>query len=101
MQKEIEAANPNTRIRILGVNLSAADDPLDIEAACLGRDIPLLQDTFAEHVQVLWNMVWRDVVILDENNVEVDRYNLDPPNDLRIATKFDELKNKLLSAAGE
>ena len=101
MQKEIEAANPNTRIRILGINLWNTDDPVDVAAACLGRDIPLLQDTVNDSVQSQWGMIQRDVVILDENNVRVDVYNLNPPNSLALAAVYQDLKNRLLNAAGE
>ena len=83
------------------MNLWTADDPVAVAAICLGRNIPLLQDTFDDHVQSQWQAAWRDVVILDESNVPVDVYNLDRPNDLRIDAKYQELKNRLLSAAGE
>ena len=46
-------------------------------------------------------MIQRDVVILDENNVRVDVYNLNPPNSLALAPIYQHLKNLLLSAAGE
>lgn len=92
MQQELGLAE----IRILGVNSVGSEAGND--ATCNGRDIPWLQDTAQEHVWSQWQVTYRDVVILDENNVPVDVYNLSPPNDLAIQANYDELKNRLLAA---
>lgn len=91
MQNELGLAE----IRILGVNAIGSEGGND--ANCNGRDIPWLQDTAAEHVWTQWQITYRDVVILDANNVPVDVYNL-TANDLGVPANYDELKNRLLAA---
>ncbi|MHC4135804.1 MAG: hypothetical protein ACYTDU_01455 [Planctomycetota bacterium] len=98
MQNELLAANPMTRIRIQGVNDIGAEGGVD--AMCAGRDIPLLQDTFDDHVWTQWQVVWRDVVILDEQNRRVAVYNV-TEHTLTDPDNFAELKALLLATAGE
>jgi hypothetical protein len=69
-------------------------------AMCEGRDLPWLQDTVEVRAEESWNPVYRDVVILDEDNVPVSVYNLTDHN-LLEAAKYEELKAILLAAAGE
>ncbi|MHC5052055.1 MAG: hypothetical protein ACYTGK_15760, partial [Planctomycetota bacterium] len=66
MQNELLAANPATKIRIAGVNQIGAEGGID--AMCNGRDIPLVQDTSGDHVWAQWQVRYRDVFILDEEN---------------------------------
>jgi hypothetical protein len=65
-----------------------------------GRTIPLLQDTVTENVWGSWNATWRDVMILDTQNVHVQTYNL-TLNDLANPTNYATLKMMLKSVAGE
>lgn len=98
MQKELEAANPATKIRIAGINQRGAEGGVD--AICNGRDIPLLQDTDEDHVWAEWQVTYRDVFILDEENRKVAVYNL-TEHPLDIQQNYDELKALLLDTAGE
>ena len=88
MQKEL----PGT-IGILGVNLVGSES--GNAANCNGRDIPWLQDTAQDNVWGLWAPTYRDVVVLDADNVPVAVYNL-TDHDLSNATNYNELKNILL-----
>jgi len=65
-----------------------------------GRKLPLLQDTSAQNVWGSWSATWRDLMILDVNNIHVDTYNL-TSHDLANPTFYAELKARLKAAAGE
>ena len=69
MQKEIGGS-----VAILGVNGPGAE--AGNAAMCDGRDLPWLQDTPAEHVWTQWQVVYRDVIILDAENKEIAVFNL-------------------------
>ena len=98
MQNELLNANPATIIRIAGINQIGAESGAD--AMCNGRDIPLLQDTTEDHAWAQWQVRYRDVVILDEENRTVAVFNVtDKP--LTVQENYDELKQLLLDAAGE
>ena len=64
---------------------------------CAGRVIPWLQDTPDEHVWAQWRIEYRDVIILDKDNMEVGVYNL-TANDLAVPANYDALKNMLRAA---
>jgi hypothetical protein len=96
MQQEIDAANPTTPIRILGVN--AAGYEIGNDSICFGRFLPWLQDTAAQDVWGRWSVTWRDVVILDQDNQVLRAYNL-TAHDLGNPSNYAELKSMLLNAA--
>jgi hypothetical protein len=54
----------------------------------------------AEHVWTQWRIEYRDVLILDANNVPVGVYNL-TVHDLANSLNRDTLKAMLKAAAGE
>jgi hypothetical protein len=64
-----------------------------------GRDIPWLQDITSEDVWTSWEVVYRDVVILDADNHIIDTYNL-TSHSLGTTANYEEFKNLLLAAAG-
>jgi hypothetical protein len=113
MQNDLNNSYPNLAIELLGINQA---DPV---AGCSGTtysngnttitglgDIPWLQDVdnnsncSSDVWYDSWLVTWRDVVILDGNNVEVGVYNLTqnplgaPPN-----ANYDALKLLLINAA--
>ena len=96
MATEIAAAAPATPVDILGVN--AAGMEWGNAAICDGRALPWLQDTYEEDVWDLWQVTWRDVVVLDADNRVVFVYNLTVHN-LGHPADYAELKAKLLAAA--
>ncbi len=63
-----------------------------------GRDLPWLQDTEEDLVWDSWDHVYRDVVLLGEDNVEVGRYNLST-YDLSEADNYTELLELFVDAA--
>ena len=98
MQNELRAMNPNTIVAIKGMNAIGSEAGND--ATCLGRDLPWIQETFDQQVRTDWGVEWRDVAILDENNVQIAIYNL-TDHDLQNMANYQELKQMLLDFAGE
>ncbi|MEO0603003.1 MAG: hypothetical protein AAF211_16310 [Myxococcota bacterium] len=77
---------------ILGVNgvgYESANDTITD-----GRDLPWLQDTPDAAVWNLWDIVYRDVVVLDANGVVVGVLNL-TTHDLRDESSYDALRSLL------
>jgi hypothetical protein len=96
MEADILGGDPYSKVRLLGINSIGADGyPVPG-----GHALPWLQDTPAADVTALWSPAFRDVVILDEDNVYVTSYNLGT-NDLGTQANYDYLKALLLQVAGE
>ncbi len=101
LQKELEAAYPVLRIQLLGVNAygqDAANEPTTQD-----RELPWLQDVDANHdglgdAAALWNPSYRDVYILDGDNVQVASFDVDW-NDLQQPANYDALRELLIDAA--
>lgn len=99
MQQEIDQAldDNDLRVRILGCNVIG--DEANTPSMVSGRSLPWLQDTPPEAVWDLkWRPVWRDVVMLDENNNYVGTYNLTSHN-LAERPNYEALLNRLLTLA--
>ena len=60
--------------------------------------MPWLQDVPAVDVWSTWAVTYRDVIILDEDNVVVGVYNL-TTNDLAVPANYAALRDMLISAA--
>jgi hypothetical protein len=101
MQNELETAYPQLEIQLLGVNGYGHQG--GNAAATAGRDIPLLQDVDSDgannsHAWDLWDVTYRDVVILDDENVPVGVYNL-TEHDLADPDSYATLRQMLIDAA--
>ena len=96
MQSDPLLAGHALEIQILGVN------GIGLEGAnaqtCAGRTIPWLQDVAAEDVWTAWQVNYRDVVIVDEENRVVDVFNL-TASDLGVQANYDALRDLLIQAA--
>lgn len=92
MQDELDAAGLPVEVRILGLNAIGLES--GNAAICAGRDLPWLQDVPDQSVWVSWNVVWRDVWLLDTDNVPVAVYNLTQHN-LADPVQYAELKQML------
>lgn len=102
MQAELASEGLPMEIQILGINEAGQEAGND--NICRGRDIPWLQDTMDEHVWQTWQInyhrQYRDVFILDGENVIVgEPYNLTVHN-LADSAAREELKARLRQAAG-
>jgi len=101
MQKDLDASYPQLGIHILGVNASGLESGNALITS--GRDIPWLQDVDVDHnglsdTWVDWSVTYRDVVILNGDNVRVGVFNL-TTHDLRVAQNYDTLRQMFVDAA--
>jgi hypothetical protein len=63
-----------------------------------GRFIPLLQDTAEVDAWTAWQVEYRDVIILDRDNIPVGVFNL-TDHDLSMMGEYETLKGILIDAA--
>ena len=99
MQQELDAANLPVPVKILGVNQNGFQ-VADYDATfCNGRDIPFLEEGPDYDVWAAWNVRYRDVVILDEDNVVIGVYNLSD-NNLAEAANYEALRDLLITHGG-
>jgi len=96
MQTEIDSLVHSMPVSILGVNAVGAESGNAL--MCQNRQLPWLQDTPETNAWGLWDVTYRDVVVLDGNNRYVKVYNL-TIHDLANPTYYAELKEILLKAA--
>ena len=104
MQNDLRANEPELQIEILGMNNFA--ETFGNESATDGRDIPWLQDVDADgdnrsdHWLGSWPFVYRDVVIVDANNIAVDTFNL-TLHSLEEPDSYNTLRQMLIDVATE
>lgn len=101
MEKELEASYPALNIELLGVNFWGQEP--GNASATQGRDIPMLQDEDTDSNGVsdvwnLWDVEYRDVVIVDGSNTKVGTYNLTTYN-LADEDSYAGLHEMLVDAA--
>ncbi|MBD3335913.1 MAG: hypothetical protein GF355_10395 [Candidatus Eisenbacteria bacterium] len=96
LQTELNKSATPLEIQILGVNETGHESGNGV--ICHGRDLPWLQDTEEERVWERWEFEYRDVVILDPENVPVLAYNLTDHN-LADPAHFDSLRSLLIETA--
>lgn len=87
MQDELTAAGLD--VTIFGLNQIGHESANATVVA--GRDLGWLQEVASEPVWTSWNVTWRDVYVLDEDNNIVAIYNLTSHN-LADPMAFAELK---------
>ncbi len=92
MQKELGLG----AILLGGINQIAAESGNAENTS--GRDLCWLQDTVADDVWTTWEVAYRDVVILDRDNVQVAVFNL-TAHDLADPAEYAALKALLESIA--
>ena len=99
IQRELNATHPDLDIQILGMNQAGLEigNPNVTE----GHEIPWVQDVDSDndgksdHWLNTWDYAYRDVVIVDANNVPQDVYNL-TVNDLGVQSNRDQLTQLIL-----
>jgi len=96
MQAELRVGDDALEIRILGVNGVGYESAN--ETICDGRSIPWLQDEADVEVWDLWEVAYRDVILLDDENRPVGVYNL-TTNDLGNPGNYAALRQMLIDAA--
>lgn len=65
---------------------------------CSGRDLPWLQDVAVVDVWTTWGVTYRDVWVLDGDNVLYGVFNLTGTS-LGVPANYDALKAMFLAAA--
>ncbi len=96
MQGELDDELPELPISLLGVNGAGYESA--VATMIEGRVIPLLQDTAEADVWGDWQVVYRDVIILDRDNAPIGVFNL-TENDLSNMADYTALKTMLIDAA--
>lgn len=96
MQTDPLLAGNALEIQIFGVNGIGLESGNAV--TCAGRTIPWLQDIPQEDVWTAWQVNYRDVIIVDDENRVVDVYNLSN-NDLGLQANYDALRDLLVQAA--
>ncbi|HUG71040.1 MAG TPA: dockerin type I domain-containing protein [Pirellulaceae bacterium] len=104
LQAELRATYPVLDIQIVGIN-EFGQDPVGFnDQMTTGRTLPWLQDvdTNANQVSDVWSEMWdvtyRDVIIINGENETVDVYNL-TTNDLGVAANYATMRTKLIDEA--
>lgn len=96
MQTEIDSLGWAKEVHFLGVNaIGQASGNFLIPAIA---HLPWLQDDDTQHVWESWNARWRDIIILNQDNTPVARFNCSDHR-LENAANFDSLKTLLESFA--
>jgi hypothetical protein len=96
MQAEIDEQNTSIEIHILGVNEFGYESGND--GMSEGRILPWLQPAADEDIWTLWEVAYRDVVVLGTLNEPLFAFNL-TDNDLSDPANYAALKDQLLDAA--
>ncbi|MBP88379.1 MAG: hypothetical protein CMJ64_16965 [Planctomycetaceae bacterium] len=102
MQQDLDAAHPILNIDIIGINEIGHESANSLMTA--GRSQPWLQDVDSDGNQAsdvwteLWDVTFRDVVILDSGNSIVESFNLTEHN-LADSIDYTSLRTKLIDAA--
>ena len=95
MQNDLDTNYPELDIQILGVNGAGRES--GNASVTSGRDIPWLQDDESD-VWTSWGVTYRDVVIVDADNVMVGAFNL-TTYDLRNSDVYDALTQIFVDTA--
>jgi hypothetical protein len=96
MQNELNGMNLAREVQILGVN----EEGFEAGNASIssGRDVPWLQDESPWNVWDVWAPGYRDVIVLDEDNVEITAFNLTSLS-LAVPANYDALLDIFVDAA--
>ena len=98
VQNELRQEKLPINIELLGINGHIYNSPSDNAATTANNILPWLQDTAQANVWSLWDIAYRDLVILDSSNRVAGILNL-TLNDLSLAANRDRLKEMLRRAA--
>ncbi len=96
MQSELEALGLD--IQILSINKSGAES--GVSSFTSDHALPMVQDTTELGVWDAWDATWRDVYLVDEDNVHIGTVNL-TGHSLGTTEHYDELKNMFIEAASD
>ncbi len=104
MQGELDSSHPQLDIQIIGINEVGRESANGLMTA--GRTLPWLQDVDANNNQASdvwreqWNVVYRDVVIVDKDLTELGAFNL-TTYDLANNVVYQSLREILIDVASD
>ena len=104
LQAELEADHPELDIRIVGINQIGHESANALMTD--GRSVPWLQDVDSDNNQLSdvwteqWDVVYRDVIIVDAENTELGAFNLTTYN-LADAETYAALREILIDVAAD
>ncbi len=104
LQAELDATHPQLDIEIVGVNELGRESANALMTA--GRSLPWLQDVDANNNQISdvwreqWDVVYRDVVIVDKTLTDLGAFNL-TTYDLADTATYNALREILLDVASD
>lgn len=98
MQFELNGSVPELGIKLLGVNGIGYES--GVPQMIAGRFIPLLQDVVEVDAWTQWDVVYRDVIILDRDRAPVGVFNL-TEHDLSLMGEYETLKGMLIDVASQ
>lgn len=96
LQDDLSLNEPSLDITILGINDIGFESGND--SITDGRDLPWLQATPEQDVWESWNVTYRDVWVLDGDNVPVGIFNV-TGNSLGEQGNYDALRQLFMDAA--
>ena len=96
LQVELDAMDLDIPVQIIGVNDIGYESGNDSMSAM--GDLPWVQATVDQPVWSDWSAGFRDIVILDTDNVEIDRFNV-TANDLSNPDNYAALRDLLVDYA--
>lgn len=96
MQAEIDSEATATGVQILGVNDIGLES--GNEGMMTDRALPWLQPATGNDVWTLWEVEYRDVIILGPDNERLGTFNL-TVNNLSDPANYATLKSQILQAA--
>ena len=96
MQAELDAMGLD--VQILSINKVAAE--AGVSSFTSDHALPMVQDTDELGVWDEWDATWRDVYIVNEDNVHIGTVNLTGFS-LSSDTNYEEVKNMFIEAASD
>jgi hypothetical protein len=94
MQVELDALGVDVKIQ--SINQIAAESGTD--SLTEDMNLPMVQDTEAADVWTDWEAAWRDVYLVDTDNLHIGTYNL-TEHDLGDPDNYETLKAMFVDAA--
>ena len=96
MQQQLDVTASQRQIAILGVN--GIEGAAATDTMIAARTLTLLKATASDNVWQLWQVAYRDVVVVGPSNERLFTFNLSA-NNLSDSDNYALLKNQLLDSA--
>jgi hypothetical protein len=93
-----ELADAGIDVQLLSINKISAET--GVSSFSPDMVLPMVQDTTDLGLWTEWEADWRDVYIVDEDNVHVATYNL-TGNSLAVTENYEELKSMFITEASD